>query len=294
VIPVALLATAVRRAVRSAIALTLLATPLLASPAFADSSPGNGGAGLSGGSSGGSHSHSSQPSNVPGIPNIPHDGGSQHLGERVLKEGMHGHDVRVLQDYLSIAGDATPVDGNFGPTTKTNVIKFQTTEASEPNGVVSYAVAYALRVAVAKVEATPIAHATLASNGLAVAPASAPLAVQEVIAAANKIAFKPYVFGGGHGSWNSSGYDCSGSTSYALHGGGLVNVTEDSSEFESYGLSGNGRWITLFANGGHVYMWIDGLWFDTAAQSSQNQNDRWSSTRVNAASGFVVRHPAGF
>jgi hypothetical protein len=282
-----------RRVARYAAAIALLATPLLAGPALARSRPGSGGAGLGGGSSHSSGSHHSHPSNVPGIPNIPHDGGSQHLGERVLREGMHGHDVRVLQDYLSIAGYVTPVDGNFGPTTKTNVIKFQVADGFAANGVVSYSVAYALRVAVAKVQSTPVPHATLSSNGVAIAPQNAPLAVKEVIAAADKIAFKPYIYGGGHASWSSRGYDCSGSTGYALHGAGLLSSTEDSSQFESYGLSGNGRWITLFANGGHVYMWVDGLWFDTAAQSSSNHNDRWSSVRASPRQGFVVRHPAG-
>jgi hypothetical protein len=271
--------------------------PLLAGPALADSSPGSGGAGLGGGSSSGSHKSSSHKapaqSNVSGIPNIPHDGGSKHLGERVLKAGMRGHDVRVLQDYLTISGYPTAIDGDFGAATKQNVISFQSAHGFTPNGVVSYAVAYQLRVVVARVESAHITHATI-SDGVAIAPANAPLVVKDVIAAANRIAFTPYEWGGGHASWNSRGYDCSGSTSYALHGGGILTQTEDSSQFEHYGLPGNGRWITLFANGGHVYMWIDGLWYDTGAQSSQNHNDRWSSTRANGPSGYVVRHPRGF
>lgn len=140
----------------------------------------------------------------------------------------------------------------------------------------------------------PVQNATLDSDGLAVAPQDAPMVIREVIAAANKIAFKPYVYGGGHQSFDSSGYDCSGSVSYALHGGDLVSTPEDSSEFETYGDSGLGRWITLYTNAGHVYMKVAGLWFDTAAQSSSNGNDRWSLTRVSSASGFMVRHPAGW
>jgi hypothetical protein len=131
-------------------------------------------------------------------------------------------------------------------------------------------------------------------NGLAVAPADAPQVVQNVIAAANKIAFKPYIYGGGHGTWNDAGYDCSGSTSYALHGGGLLSSSLDSTGFESYGSSGAGQWITLWANGGHVYMDIAGLWFDTAAQSSSNNNDRWSTTRVDQPDGYIERHPTGY
>ena len=115
-----------------------------------------------------------------------------------------------------------------------------------------------------------------------------------MIAAANSIAFKPYVYGGGHGTWDSAGYDCSGSVGFALHGGGLLSQTEDSGEMESYGAAGAGRWITLWTNADHVYADIAGLWFDTAAQSSSNGNDRWSTRRISSAGGFVGRHPRGY
>jgi hypothetical protein len=131
-------------------------------------------------------------------------------------------------------------------------------------------------------------------NGLAVAPADAPAAVKQVIAAANSIATTPYVYAGGHGSWNSSGYDCSGSVGFALHGGGLLSQTEDSSQMESYGTGGPGQWITVYANAGHAFANIAGLWFDTAAQSSSNNQDRWSTRRASPAGGFVVRHPRGY
>jgi cell wall-associated NlpC family hydrolase len=131
-------------------------------------------------------------------------------------------------------------------------------------------------------------------NGLAVAPADAPAVVKQVIAAANSIATTPYAVGGGHGSWKSSAYDCSGSVGFALHGGGLLSQTEDSGQMESYGAAGPGQWITLYTNAGHVYAKIAGLYFDTAAQSSSNDQDRWSTTRVSPAGGFMVRHPRGF
>jgi peptidoglycan hydrolase-like protein with peptidoglycan-binding domain len=234
------------------------------------------------------------PSANPNIPVIPHDGGSQHLGERVLHQGMRGHDVRVLQGFLTMAGYSTPVSGWFGPVTLANVKQFEADHGFTANGVVSYTVAFALRVVVAaQDQGGTVAKATLDSQGLAVAPASAPAAVKEIIAAANKIAFKPYIYGGGHATWNDSGYDCSGSTSYALHGAGLISSPEDSTEFESYGSPGVGQWVTLWANSGHVYMEIAGLWFDTAAQSSQNGNDRWSTQRISPAGGFVERHPTG-
>ncbi len=126
------------------------------------------------------------------------------------------------------------------------------------------------------------------------APPNAPPAVVSVIAAANQIAFKPYRYGGGHGSWIDSGYDCSGSVSYALHGGGLISSPEDSTELESYGASGAGQWITIWANAGHTYMEVAGLWFDTASQRSTNRWDRWSATRISPLSGYVVRHPVGY
>jgi hypothetical protein len=207
---------------------------------------------------------------------------------------MRGHDVRVLQGFLTMAGYSTPVSGWFGPVTLGNVKQFQAAHGFKVNGVVSYTIAFALRVVVAaQDQGGTVAKATLDSQGLAVAPASAPAAVKEIIAAANKIAFKPYIYGGGHATWNDSGYDCSGSTSYALHGAGLISSPEDSTEFESYGSPGVGQWVTLWANSGHVYMQIAGLWFDTAAQSSQNGNDRWSTDRISSAGGFVERHPTG-
>lgn len=234
------------------------------------------------------------PSANPNVPVIPHDGGSQHLGERVLRKGMRGHDVRVLQAYLTMAGYSTPVSGLFGPITFSHVKQFQAAHGFKVNGVVSYAVAFALRVVDAgQTQGGNFAKATINSEGLAVAPASAPPAVKEIIAAANQIAHKPYIYGGGHGSWNDSGYDCSGSTSYALHGAGLISSPEDSTEFESYGSPGGGQWVTLWANSGHVYMEIAGLWYDTAAQSSSNGHDRWSTQRISPAGGFVERHPTG-
>jgi peptidoglycan hydrolase-like protein with peptidoglycan-binding domain len=212
--------------------------------------------------------------------------------------GMSGHDVRVLQDFLTRAGFPTGIDGDFGSGTRQNVVAFQRSEQIQPNGVVSLAVAHALRMAVAAqtrstAASAPAGKAVLNSNGTATAPANAPAAVKNVIAAANRIAFTPYVFGGGHGSFSSSGYDCSGSVSYALHGGGLLSSPEDSSQLESFGSSGNGQWITLWANAGHVYMQVAGLFYDTAAQSSSNNHDRWSTTRPSPTSGYVVRHPAG-
>jgi hypothetical protein len=114
--------------------------------------------------------------------------------------------------------------------------------------------------------------------------------VARVIAAANEIATRPYVFGGGHGSFQSEGYDCSGSVSYALHGGGLLSSPEDSSGLESYGEAGPGRYITIYADAEHAWMTIDGRRFDTVAL--QETGDRWSDSMTSTA-GYVVRHPDG-
>jgi peptidoglycan hydrolase-like protein with peptidoglycan-binding domain len=223
------------------------------------------------------------------------------MGDRILKPGMRGHDVRVLQDYLTKAGFSTAVDGQYGTTTKHHVVAFQRAHHERANGVVTWSVSQSLRAAVASASSStststpatlPTGSRARLVNGQAIAPASAPTAVKNAIAAANRIATRPYVYGGGHGSFNSSGYDCSGSVSYALHGGGLLGTTEDSSELESYGSSGGGKWITIYANAGHAWMMIAGLRFDTAAQSSTGGN-RWT-TAGRSSSGYVVRHPAGY
>jgi peptidoglycan hydrolase-like protein with peptidoglycan-binding domain len=226
-------------------------------------------------------------------------GDSRHMGDRILRRGMRGHDVRVLQDYLSRVGIRTTIDGQFGARTTRHVLAFQRAHHLRPNGVVTWAVSQALRAAAARVASSPSTPVPLPAGsrarlvgGLAVAPASAPRAVQAAIAAANRIAARPYVYGGGHGSFISSGYDCSGSVSYALHGGGLLRVTEDSSTLESYGSAGPGRWITIYANAGHAYMIIAGLRFDTSAQSSTGGN-RWT-TVARSSAGFVARHPTGY
>src|SRR5439155_8840105 len=114
--------------------------------------------------------------------------------------------------------------------------------------------------------------------------------IARVIAAGDEIAGRPYVYGGGHGSFTSAGYDCSGSVSYALHGGGLLSSPEDSTALESYGSSGPGRHITIYANSQHAFMVVDGRRFDTISRESSGT--RWSSS-MSSTSGYVVRHPAG-
>ena len=142
------------------------------------------------------------------------------------------------------------------------------------------------------VEAGPVGKARLVGTR-AVAPADAPVAVKRVIAAANQIRTLPYVWGGGHGRWQDSGYDCSGSVSYALHGAKMLTSPLTSGSFETWGEAGPGRWITIYANAAHVYMVVAGLRFDTAGNTS-GTGPRWHPTTAAAAGGrFIVRHPVG-
>ncbi|HEV2858053.1 MAG TPA: hypothetical protein VGW80_06595 [Solirubrobacterales bacterium] len=131
-------------------------------------------------------------------------------------------------------------------------------------------------------------------NGRAIPPVNAPAAVKKVIAAANKIRSKPYVWGGGHGRWWDRGYDCSGAVSFALHGGGFLSSPLPSGPMEGWGSAGRGRWITVYANGGHAYAVIAGLRWDTAGNTS-GTGPRWHKSLRAAASGpFTARHPAGY
>ncbi len=131
-------------------------------------------------------------------------------------------------------------------------------------------------------------------NGQAAAPMSVPAAVQEIIWAGNDLIGLPYIYGGGHASFSSPGYDCSGTVSFALHGAGLLSSPEDSGEFETWGSHGAGRYVTIFANGGHAYMTVAGLRLDTSAANDPSglQGPRWRPLRP-ANEGFVVRHPLG-
>jgi hypothetical protein len=156
-------------------------------------------------------------------------------------------------------------------------------------------------------EFRPVGKAELLSNGLAIAPDDAPPEVKAAIEAGNEIATLPYRYGGGHRKgFEDTSYDCSGSVSYALHGGGLLTSPLDSSSFMSWGESGPGKWITIYTNPGHAYMVIAGLRFDTSMRTAVGARratrrgrrvtrvtSRWSST-MRPTDGYKVRHPLGF
>jgi cell wall-associated NlpC family hydrolase len=128
-------------------------------------------------------------------------------------------------------------------------------------------------------------------TGVALAPPNAPESVQGAINAANTIVGRPYIWGGGHGSFYSNGYDCSGSVSFALFGGGLIPRPLTSGELEHWGAPGPGKWITVYANGGHTFAEIAGLRWDTVGDE-QGTGPRWHLAPT-ATAGFVVRHPPG-
>ena len=140
---------------------------------------------------------------------------------------------------------------------------------------------------------TPTAKARLLPNGMVIPPASAPARVKAVIAAANKIRSKPYVYGGGHARWWDKGYDCSGSVSYALRGGRFLASPLPSGPLASWGLPGEGRWITIYANGGHTYAVIAGLRWDTSGNLDGTTGPSWHED-LRSPAGFVARHPAGY
>jgi peptidoglycan hydrolase-like protein with peptidoglycan-binding domain len=223
---------------------------------------------------------------------------ARKLGDRTpLRSGMHGADVRALQQLLVTVGERVGVDGAYGPATARALRAFERGAGLPADGTLSAADLAALRdapSAPAPPEPTlppaPPATATIGADGLAVAPAGAPVAVAAVIAAGNKIARLPYRYGGGHRSFDDTGYDCSGSLSYALHGAGLLDTTLDSTGLESFGEDGAGKWITIYANAGHTFMIVAGIRFDTSGQ--QQADTRWQPA-ARSVKGYVVRHPAG-
>ena len=188
-----------------------------------------------------------------------------------------GGSVALLQRALGIAAD-----GVFGPGTYAAVKRFQRGKGLTADGIVGPATWAALGHA-------GISKVLKRRGGGGSTGGGLPIAVRRVIAAGNRIAHHPYKYGGGHGSFSDSGYDCSGSVSYALHGGGLLGRPMDSGELMSYGAPGKGRHITIYAHPGHAYMVVHGRRFDTTGASG---GSRWQWEQRSSA-GYTVRHPPG-
>jgi peptidoglycan hydrolase-like protein with peptidoglycan-binding domain len=211
-----------------------------------------------------------------------------------------GNAISRLQSALKMSPD-----GEFGPETEAAVRRLQARHGLNVDGVVG-AATWALLGITSEPELKPPASAIVhenteggssdhSSEGGSTSSTGGggegSGVIARVIAAGEEIATRPYQWGGGHGSFQSAGYDCSGSVSYALHGGGLLSSPLDSTAFESYGEPGPGSHITIYANSEHVYMVVDGRRFDTVAQAESGS--RWSSS-MTSTGGYVVRHPAGY
>jgi hypothetical protein len=231
-------------------------------------------------------------------------GAARSFGSRPLAKPMRGADVRMLQRLLTDWGLPTAIDGQFGRHTKLRVRSWERNTDRRINGRMSRSEASALRAAVARGEHLPgyetdavetpdsaTEKATIGPDGLAIAPASAPEEVKAAIEAANRIVGKPYEYGGGHGRWEDSGYDCSGAMSYALHGAGLLDRPLTSGDFMSWGKARKGTWITIYAQGGHGFLVIAGLRFDTGWNNA-GKGPRWSDV-MRPTDGYTVRHPDG-
>jgi cell wall-associated NlpC family hydrolase len=233
---------------------------------------------------------------------MPAEASAARYGSRALALGSHGGDVKQLQRYLTLAGHRTRRDGEFGPLTAAALRVTESELELRADGLATRHEQTLIRRAVmgsggASYVAPPAPDRVVAgavgavgADGFAVPPASAPQVVKDVIAAGNEIAALPYKWGGGHRTWRDTGYDCSGSVSYALHGAGLLDSPLVSGDFPDWGEPGPGQWITIYGNAGHVYMVVAGMRFDTSARS--RSGSRWTMEQ-RSPRGFGVSHPAG-
>jgi peptidoglycan hydrolase-like protein with peptidoglycan-binding domain len=218
---------------------------------------------------------------------------SARFGTRLLRQGMRGRDVRGLQYYLNRRGAGLSRDGAFGPMTRAAVSTWEATHGRRVDGVATRPDQHALKRGGGRVHRAvprPRVRAWISSRGLAHAP-GAPAKVQRLIRAGNRIAHLPYKYGGGHGTWNDTGYDCSGSVSYVLHHAGLLRgAARPSGGFTTWGFAGTGRWVTVYANGGHMFLTVAGLRFDTTDR--ERDGTRWHRD-IRSTAGYAVRHPGG-
>jgi hypothetical protein len=220
---------------------------------------------------------------------------SARFGTRRLKAGMQGRDVRGLQWHLGRVGYGTAIDGAFGPMTRAAVMRWEGSRGRDVDGVATRpdqsALKHSRRRHARHRTTRPRSRAWISRRGFAHISPSAPNKVRRLIHAGNRIAKLPYKYGGGHGTWNDSGYDCSGSVSYVLHHAGLLSgAARPSSGFMNWRFSGRGRWVTVYAHGGHMFLTVAGLRFDTTDR--ERDGTRWHRD-VRSTAGYAVRHPGG-
>src|SRR5215207_8820104 len=215
---------------------------------------------------------------------LPPGASAAPYASRSLSIGSHGRDVKRLQAYLGSAGHRVARDGDFGPRTTREQRAIKLAVRVAGTGGAAYTPPPPPEQVVAGEDGR------VNDDGFAVPPRSAPKVVKEVVAAGNEIAKTPYKWGGGHPRWNDTGYDCSGSVSFALHGAGLLDSPLVSGDFARWGDRGEGNWITIYANADHVYMVVAGMRFDTSARS--RTGSRWTMEQ-RPSEGFAPTHPDG-
>ena len=188
-----------------------------------------------------------------------------------------GGGVRALQRTVGV-----PADGVFGPATEAAVKRWQRRHGLVADGIVGPQTRSAMGLGDG-----PVLKRRRGGSG---GGGGGGGRLSRLMAAANRIARTPYKYGGGHGTYHDSGYDCSGSISYALHYAGVLRTPLNSTGFMSYGLPGRGRHVTIYANAAHAYMVVDHRRFDTSAIGESGS--RWTS-KHRSSSGYAVRHPRG-
>ena len=227
-------------------------------------------------------------------------GAEAAFGDRPLSAGARGHDVRVLQSWLTELGHRTTVDGHFGRGTRRSVRAYERAQGRRPDGRVSRAEASAIRAGVAALTGgatdttaapAPTGTATLAPDGrTAIAPADAPQPVKDADRRGQRDHRQAVPLRRRPRPLPDSGYDCSGAVSYVLHGAGVLDRPLPSGPLMRFGEAGEGDWITVYAHGGHAYVVVAGLRFDTSGRGEKGP--RWRSERRSPA-GYTARHPAG-